>query len=125
MSPYSHGPIAPKLWAMAKKTAIAYERTSTGKISLTVRYTTLAPADAKKKITHQQIVCPDHVEGTAPEQEGAQSQQQDARKEVGPADHLLAPYRVEEPTDEEQCTLRFPTAKKMKWYPAASFSGTP
>ena len=41
---------------MAKKTAIAFARTSCGKISLTVRYAELAPAEAKKKITHQAIV---------------------------------------------------------------------
>src|SRR5215203_6692833 len=50
------GPRAPKHWAMAKKTAIAFARTSCGKISLTVRYAELAPAEAKKKITHQAIV---------------------------------------------------------------------
>jgi hypothetical protein len=41
---------------MAKKTAIALARSSSGKISLTVRYAALAPAEAKKKITHQAIV---------------------------------------------------------------------
>src|SRR3954453_8559509 len=32
-------------------------RVSMGKISDTVRYAELAPAEAKKKITHQQAVC--------------------------------------------------------------------
>src|SRR3954447_10666595 len=42
---------------MAKNTAIAWARISTGKISLTVRYAALAPADAKKKMTDHAIVC--------------------------------------------------------------------
>jgi len=42
---------------MAKNTAIACARTSSGKTSLTVRYPELAPADAKKKITHHAMVC--------------------------------------------------------------------
>src|SRR5436305_14504770 len=50
------GPSAPKPCAMAKNTAIAFARTSSGKISLTVRYAALAPAEAEKKITHQEIV---------------------------------------------------------------------
>jgi hypothetical protein len=41
---------------MAKNTAIASARTSSGKISLTVRYPALAPAEAKKKMTHQAMV---------------------------------------------------------------------
>ncbi len=41
---------------MAKNTAIALARTSSGKISLEVRYAELAPAEAKKKITDQAIV---------------------------------------------------------------------
>src|SRR3954447_1503856 len=41
---------------MAKNTAIAIARVSIGKISLTVRYAELAPAEAKKKITHQAAV---------------------------------------------------------------------
>ena len=41
---------------MAKNTAMALARTSSGKISLTVRYPAHAPAEAKKKITDQQIV---------------------------------------------------------------------
>ena len=41
---------------MAKNTAIALARTSSGKISLTVRYAALAPAEAKKKITHHASV---------------------------------------------------------------------
>src|SRR5579875_2275785 len=51
------GPAAPKAWATAKNTAIAWARISRGKISLTVRYAELAPAEAKKKITLHQIVC--------------------------------------------------------------------
>jgi len=42
---------------MAKKTAIAFARTSSGNTSLTVRYPALAPAEAKKKIATQQSVC--------------------------------------------------------------------
>ena len=42
---------------MAKNSAIAWARISIGKISLTVRYAALAPAEAKKKITHQATVC--------------------------------------------------------------------
>src|SRR5690348_14041445 len=42
---------------------MASARVSIGKISLTVRYAELAPAEAKKKITHQAAVCDsaDHV----------------------------------------------------------------
>ena len=35
--PKKNGPIAPKTWAMAKKTAIASARISMGHVSLTVR----------------------------------------------------------------------------------------
>jgi hypothetical protein len=35
---------------------MAIARVSIGKISLTVRYAALAPAEAKKKMTHQAIV---------------------------------------------------------------------
>jgi hypothetical protein len=38
---------------MAKNTAMAPARISTGKISLTVRYPLLAPAEAKKNTTIQ------------------------------------------------------------------------
>ena len=41
---------------MAKNTAMALARTSSGKISLTVRYPADAPAEAKKKITVQHSV---------------------------------------------------------------------
>src|SRR3954465_8791313 len=41
----------------AEKNAIASARVSIGKISLTVRYAELAPAEAKKKITHHAAVC--------------------------------------------------------------------
>ena len=41
---------------MAKNTAMALARTSSGKISLTVRYPAEAPAEAKKKITVQHSV---------------------------------------------------------------------
>jgi hypothetical protein len=56
--PYRIGAIAPKIWAMAKNVAMASARISIGKISLTVRYPALAPADAKKKMTIQMKVWP-------------------------------------------------------------------
>jgi hypothetical protein len=46
---------------MAKKTAIASARISSGNVSLTVRYAELAAADAKKKMTIQATVCPSAV----------------------------------------------------------------
>ena len=48
--------MAPKTWAIEKKNEIACPRSSSGKISLTVRYADDAPAEAKKKMTHQKIV---------------------------------------------------------------------
>jgi hypothetical protein len=41
---------------MAKKNEIACARSSSGKISLIVRYAAEAPAEAKKKMTHHQAV---------------------------------------------------------------------
>src|SRR5215213_589853 len=46
----------PASWLIAKKNEMAWPRSSSGKISLTVRYADEAPADAKKKMTHQKIV---------------------------------------------------------------------
>src|SRR5919112_502204 len=46
----------PASWLMAKKNEIAWPRSSSGKISLTVRYADEAPAEAKKKMTHQKTV---------------------------------------------------------------------
>ena len=46
----------PAPWESAKKYEIACPRSSNGKISLTVRYADDAPAEAKKKITHQNTV---------------------------------------------------------------------
>ena len=54
--PYRCEPSEPKHWAMAKNTAMALARTSSGKISETVRYPAEAPAEAKKKITDQHSV---------------------------------------------------------------------
>ncbi len=42
---------------IAKKYEIACPRSSSGKISLTVRYADDAPADAKKKMIDHMIVC--------------------------------------------------------------------
>jgi hypothetical protein len=56
--PNSSGPVIPPMAVpTAWKKAIASARVSIGKISLTVRYAALAPADAKKKITHHAAVC--------------------------------------------------------------------
>src|SRR5260370_29900355 len=52
-APNRIGPLAPKTWAMAKNTAMASARISTGKISLTGRYPLLALAEAKQKTTIQ------------------------------------------------------------------------
>src|SRR4051812_29637228 len=46
----------PASWEMAKKNEMAWPRSSSGKISLTVRYADDAPAEAKKKMTHQKAV---------------------------------------------------------------------
>src|SRR3954463_8932507 len=46
----------PASWEMAKKNEMACPRSSSGKISLTVRYADDAPAEAKKKMTHQKMV---------------------------------------------------------------------
>jgi hypothetical protein len=46
----SHGAKVAAAWAMTKKNAIAMARIYNGKISLTVRYAELAPAEAKKKM---------------------------------------------------------------------------
>src|SRR5260370_40629340 len=50
--------MAPKTWATAKNTAMASARSSTGKVSVTVRYPALAPAEAKKNTTIQMKVWP-------------------------------------------------------------------
>jgi hypothetical protein len=42
---------------MAKNTAMDWARNSSGKTSLAVRLPALAPAEAKKKTTAQQMVC--------------------------------------------------------------------
>ena len=63
--------MAPKHCAIAKNTAIALARTSIGKISLTVRYAALAPAEAKKKMTHHATRLRDRVEHARVEQHGA------------------------------------------------------
>src|SRR5215213_6903281 len=46
----------PASWLIAKKNEMACPRSSSGKISLTVRYADEAPAEAKKKMTHQKMV---------------------------------------------------------------------
>ena len=60
---------------MAKNTAIALARTSIGKISLTVRYAELAPAEAKKKMTHQATVWVIALSAPGVEQERADGEQ--------------------------------------------------
>jgi hypothetical protein len=50
-------PPAVLVFGVAHDVAAASARVSIGKISLTVRYAADAPADAKKKITHQATVC--------------------------------------------------------------------
>src|SRR5579884_3955697 len=47
----------PTSWDIAKKNEIAWPRSSSGKISLTVRYADDAPADARKNMTHHSAVC--------------------------------------------------------------------
>ncbi len=47
--------------ATMKKKAIAIARISIGKISLTVKYAALAPAEAKKNISDQSSICVDSV----------------------------------------------------------------
>src|SRR3954447_6655813 len=52
----SRAPKAPTNLAVAEKNAIAIARVSIGKISETVKYAALAPAEAKKKMTHHATV---------------------------------------------------------------------
>src|SRR5215472_4669231 len=57
-TPKNHGATTPPTAVpIEKKIAIARARTSSGKISLTVRYAELAAEDAKKNITVHNTVC--------------------------------------------------------------------
>ena len=110
--PYKIGPSEPKHCAMAKNTAMALARTSSGKISLTVRYAGARAGRGEEEDHPPAQRLGDRVQRARLEQLRGDDQQH-AGEQVGAGDHLAPAEGVEQPP-EVSGPSRFPAQKAMK-----------